>query len=158
MGKLSALRVNSSPALTDQVVSVKSPGGTPQDVDVSIANILALLAGAGTELSSLIQSQTNAGTAGGTLYWIDLGGMKLLWSNLSSVSYSGASASPTVALPPFFTTITCALCSGANAGGTYGQKVEFQTASPTTSAANLQITNVGSGSSSLTPNILLIGT
>jgi hypothetical protein len=41
MGKLSSLSINSNPALTDEVVTVHSPGGSPQDVDVPINKIAA---------------------------------------------------------------------------------------------------------------------
>ena len=37
--KLSALPNNTSPALTDSIVSVKSPGGTPQDVLIPISDL-----------------------------------------------------------------------------------------------------------------------
>ena len=45
MGKLSANPPNGSPALTDYVVSVETPGGTPADVNVTILNLLKLLVG-----------------------------------------------------------------------------------------------------------------
>lgn len=58
-----------------------------------------------TIFSGQVQTQTNVGTAGGTMWWVNLGGIKILWaaSALNSVGTGGASIVFT--LPTFFTTV-----------------------------------------------------
>lgn len=52
-----------------------------------------------------VQSQANAGTAGGTIYYINMGGLKMAWGFTSTLSVSGAapqSSAYTITLPTSF--------------------------------------------------------
>lgn len=111
-----------------------------------------------TIFSGQVQTQANAGSAGGNMWWINLGGIKLLWGQTGSMSYSGTGAQFTITFPTFFNTLQSYTMGQGGAGGTYGQKVEFQTNYPSISGANLQINNLGSGSSSIYVGYLMMGT
>ena len=79
----------------------------------------------GTGLGSQVQSQANAGTAGGTFYYINLGGIKLMWINGGNQAYgAGGTNFLTFTLPTFFTTLTSVQLScfsvGNNAYGFLG--------------------------------------
>jgi predicted secreted protein len=82
------------------------------------------------KLGITISSQANAGTAGGTMYYINLGGIKLLW-----VSITGASAATTygVTLPTSFFTTIQSVVQGVNgsSGTTTGQYIVTATTSST---------------------------
>ncbi len=62
-----------------------------------------------TIFSGQLQSQANAGTAGGTIYYVNLGGIKMAWGLTGSLTASGAapaSSSYGITLPTdFFSTI-----------------------------------------------------
>jgi hypothetical protein len=58
-----------------------------------------------TIFSGQVQSQANSGTAGGTIYWVNLGGIKLLWATGANCATSPTPAEYGFALPSFFTTI-----------------------------------------------------
>jgi len=54
--------------------------------NVTDANVAAGAAIALTKLAISVSTQANAGTAGGTMYYINLGGIKMLWCNADSKS------------------------------------------------------------------------
>jgi hypothetical protein len=72
-----------------------------------------------TGLSNGIQTQANAGSAGGTIYYINLGGIKMAWGTTGSLSISGAapasSAAYVITWPTsFFSTIQSATVSAVS--------------------------------------------
>lgn len=70
------------------------------------ANIAANAAIALTKLGITVSTQANAGSAGGTLYWINFGGIKLLWGVGAVQTVGGAGSTAQVfTLPAFFTTL-----------------------------------------------------
>lgn len=153
--KLSALATNGSPTTSDFLVGVLA--GLTGDNKVTIQSVLSLLVG-GTSLSGQLQTQSNSGTAGGTMYYINLGGIKFLWGNTGSMSYSGTSAQFGITFPTgFFTTLQSWNLGQSGAGGTYGQKIEFATSYPTSSSALINITNSGTGSSQIYAGFFFVG-
>lgn len=54
------------------------------DAGITYAKLLS------TIFSGQVQSQANAGTAGGTIYYVNLGGIKLAWGMTGSLTASGA--------------------------------------------------------------------
>lgn len=78
----------------------------------------------GTGLGSQVQSFSNAGTAGGTGYYINIGGIKLCWG--ISAQYLNAQGSQSfitvgVTLPTFFTTVQFATANLLEYGSTQYQ-------------------------------------
>jgi len=154
MSKISAYSYDTSPTTSDYLLGNSASGPTTQKFQ--IATLLALLGAGGTELSSQIQSQANSGTAGGTIYWINLGGLKILWGNTpTQVSY-GAPAY-TVAFPTFFTTIQ-AFGAWANTMGTdIAQTVLWAETPATTGGAMYFDTLSGSAGAHTAASYIVVG-
>lgn len=78
---------------------------------VNFANLLS------TIFSGQVQSQTNAGTSGGTMYYINLGGIKLLWMSTSSAT-TGATTYTVTFPTSFFNTIQTIVPGNVGSAGT----------------------------------------
>ena len=52
-----------------------------------------------------VQSFSNSGSAGGTFYYVNLGGIKLMWGLTGTITINAASVSANIAMPSFFTTV-----------------------------------------------------
>lgn len=92
---------------------------TAAELDDLVENDQALAAGTGldnaaityaklltTIFSGQVNTAANAGTAGGTQYWVNLGGIKILWGIGASQATGTGGTNFTVTLPAsFFTTI-----------------------------------------------------
>jgi hypothetical protein len=125
---------------------------------VSFANLLS------TIFSGQLISYSNAGSAGGTFYYINLGGIKLMWGVTSTVTISGSGAQQsgavTINLPvsgSFFTTIqniipsigtvptgTSALSSALQAlSGTTTMSVVLNQIAGTNGAAGISVFVIG---------------
>ena len=107
-----------------------------------------------------VSTQANAGSAGGTIYWINLGGIKLMWGVTTSQTIGGAapaSATLGITFPAFFTTVQAAIpVSGGISANT--QYSFVSTASISTSALSLNF-NIVSGSAGIfQAHWLVIGT
>lgn len=66
---------------------------------VSFANLLE------TIFSGQLQSQANAGSAGGTMWWVNLGGIKILWATSDPFAVGTGGQAIVFTLPTFFTTL-----------------------------------------------------
>jgi len=118
---------------------------------IDYANLLS------TIFSGQVLSQTNAGSGGGTMYYINLGGIKLLWVYCSTGMYaaSGSTANCSVTFPTgFFTSIQLALPTAVN--GSYGSHAayDFYSQPSTTSATIYQY----SDGQTTYPYLFVIGT
>jgi hypothetical protein len=109
-----------------------------------------------------VQSYTNTGSAGGTFYYINLAGIKLLWGTTGSLSVSGGSPFAigyTLNFPPnFFNSIQSAT------GTVSGQATNTQflyiapNLTPTTSTWNFQLAqSSGSNGSATGASLFVIG-
>ena len=67
-----------------------------------------------TIFSGQVQSYTNSGTAGGTGYYINLGGIKLCWGNTNQLSSYNAPNYTVVSPSGFFTTVQSAFVTAYN--------------------------------------------
>lgn len=86
-----------------------------------------------TIFSGQVQSYTNSGTLGGTFYYINLGGIKLLWGTSSNVANSTSPTQYGLTLPTsFFTTIQSA--TATTTGMTTETRQYVSIASQTTSS------------------------
>lgn len=106
------------------------------------------------QFSPGVSSQANAGTAGGTMKYINLGGIKMLWMTGGSVP---TGTPKTVTFPTsFFTTIEYAIASIGTASGTaavYTPEVQSLTATGCTIAMT-----AGAGSGTQPTFLHVIGT
>lgn len=96
-----------------------------------------------TIFSTLIQGQTNTGTAGGAMNYVNVGGIKLLWGTTAALSTTaGGVASGTVVFPTsFFSTAPEVLTSGSDFTGT-ARIICGRNAPATTTSVLLQAQNV----------------
>lgn len=102
-----------------------------------------------------VSTQTNSGSAGGTMKYINLGGIKLLWALSGSVSTAASSTSYNFTLPTgFFTTVTTSIATAALPSGFADQFATIASQNTTTVAIYLTSGGSGSGFASL----LVIGT
>ena len=154
MGKISSYTYDTSPTLSDYALGNQASGPTTSKFKFS--DILALLAGGGTEISAAIQSQANAGTAGGTMYYINLGGLKFLWLITGNVT-GGTGGNPfTVTFPTsFFSAIQHAVGGLVSADTTPNQDVYLTNLLATGLTVNIYA-NAGTGNE--LASLLVIGT
>jgi hypothetical protein len=88
-----------------------------------------------SQLQNAVNSQANAGNAGGTMYYINLGGIKILWGVSTTISTTTTATQYNFTLPTsFFTTVQYA---GATA---YPISAD---AKQTTNIATYSTSNVG---------------
>lgn len=112
-------------------------------------------------LSAFLSSQANAGTAGGTMYYINLGGIKLLWGRTALCSLSGAgniTANFGVTFPAsFFTTVTMATSQVSSYANT-----QFLTsnagANPSNTSMSLSLQQTNGSNGGATMDYFVIGT
>jgi hypothetical protein len=77
--------------------------------NITDANIAAnaAISGAKVAFGSLLQTQVNAGTAGGNLYYVNLGGIKMLWGVGAAATCATGGNTYTFIMPGgFFSTVT----------------------------------------------------
>lgn len=145
--------------------------GTSEWANSVKANIDSLASGTGvgdgavtynkllsTIFSGEVSSLSNAGTAGGTIKYLNIGGLKLLWATGASKSSNatGTGVQFTFTLPAgFFTTINSIYASPSSLGASVTQLTSVVSSSTSTVTVACIATS-GSGTSQV-PNILIIG-
>lgn len=106
------------------------------------------------EMNNAILSQTNTGTAGGTMYYINLGGLKLLWGK-SDVHSAAVNSAFGITFPSgFFTTVHSGTISASDISA-YGMQADFVNA-PNASGVSYYQANYA-GTASMVANYLIIG-
>lgn len=106
--------------------------------------------------SGNVQSQTNAGTAGGTMYYINLGGIKMLWCIGANQTSSAAGNNYTFTLPTsFFSSIQSVSVNAINMT-VLAQQYSAVTAA-STSSVTANVTSPG-GNATSGINLVVIGT
>lgn len=118
---------------------------------IPFANLLT------TIFSGQVLTQANAGTAGGTMSYVNLGGIKILWCISASGLTSGASSlGYTFTLPTsFFSTITLAAACSINQA-TLGEQYANVLSADTTTVTCRLISPGGAASSGI--SVYVIGT
>ena len=101
-----------------------------------------------------VQSVANSGTAGGTIYYINLGGIKLLWGASSSALAVGTTY--TFDFPTFFTTVQFGVASLMGLVSNSFQTTALVDLGPTGATAEIEVYASSGGSSIL--GIFAIGT
>jgi len=103
-----------------------------------------------------VQSFTNSGTAGGTFYYINLGGLKLMWGTTGFMGSSSTGGSSTLIMPAFFNSIQQAGAMNGTGAGTVQQLIL------TTINSDTQLTftpvSINGSSTSVVGQVLIIGT
>jgi hypothetical protein len=114
-----------------------------------------------TQLNLTVSTLANTGGAGGTMYYVNLGGIKILWFksaflNIPANSYSNYP----VNLPSgFFSTIQSVSTSNSGVGGFSAQTVTQDNGSSSTSVQNVGIGNAqGSAAATYAFSMIIIGT
>jgi hypothetical protein len=103
-------------------------------------------------------STTNGGTAGGSLNYINLGGLKYCWGITGSISISGGQATATVAFPSSFFTATPTMTLGGIPSSTVDLQAHLN-GSPTTVGVTLAVdATTGTQTGSMIIHWLAIGT
>ena len=95
LGNISTGTITASGAITANGGLTVSSSFTATGL-VNYADLLS------TIFSGQVQSYTNSGTAGGTFYYINLGGIKLLWGSTSSLNSTTTNAGYTINYPSGF--------------------------------------------------------
>lgn len=133
-----SLTVTGTSTLNGGTVLPAGDIGTADVADhaITFAKLLA------TAFGGQVQSFVNGGTAGGTFYYVNLLGIKLLWGVTDSLA-GGPSANYGIALPTFFTTIQGGFCSVGGFGSDYGCRAGFNTSQPTTGSADIVMLSAG---------------
>lgn len=149
MGKLSGFPPSSSPTLADLFVMIQAAG--PTDIKVTVQNMMNLM------FSGQVQTQANAGTAGGNIWWVNLGGLKLLWGQTATLSVAASTTTAFgVTLPTFLTTLQT-LVTGFQPSGSTANYSSINSSS--VSAFSFYVTNpTGTPSIGGGVNYLAIGT
>jgi hypothetical protein len=116
-----------------------------------------------TIFSGQVTSFTNTGTGGGTFYYVNIGGIKLLWGIFGNVSLpgsTGSTAGATLTLPSGFFSSIQAITHGGHPGGDVRTVTQINTYD--TSNVQLYIWNtVDAGVGATTsngPHLFIIGT
>lgn len=115
---------------------------------VNFANLLS------TIFSGQVQSQANTGSAGGTIYYINLGGIKILWGTGIAVATGTSPIVYYFNLPTFFNTVQYFIPGISNLTTTQAQYATGQ--GVTTTLAN--VTLVSTSAATAVPTCLIIGT
>jgi hypothetical protein len=106
-----------------------------------------------------IQTQANAGTGGGTINYLNLGGIKLMWGVTGAVATNGVGQHAFTVIPPtsFFTTAPKVFANPTSFVVDTNQHAQIGTV--TTSSIQLIIYNItGSGGAGASINYFAIGT
>lgn len=118
-----------------------------------------------TIFSGQVQSMTNTDTAGGTIYYVNLGGIKIAWGLTASITVTGVAPATTGGLgitwpTGFFTTIQTAMVSATPGLATSSQYVYAapNTAVTTTSWSFFLVSTNGSNGATSQASFIAIGT
>jgi hypothetical protein len=130
--------------------------------NITNANIASNAAIAGSKIdvttlafSAQVQSQANAGSAGGTMKYVNLGGIKMLWAHSGTIAATTSGTAAAFTLPVgFFSTIQTAISSPNNPNNT--GSIYCETDSYNTTTVNVKVTPAVN--SNVNVDLFLIGT
>lgn len=122
--------------------------------------VLAAKLGLSSSFTGGVTTQANAGTAGGNMYYINLGGLKMLWGVSAANSLNNAtSATYTWTLPTsFFTTLQTVFPVLDVPGAATNSACNVGLSAKNTTTVTTQLTNQTGGTNSIVHSVLVIGT
>ena len=158
--KFSDLSQLTTPATGDILPVDDVSAGSTKKITISdllnTPNAITFAALLSTIFSGQVSSQANAGTAGGTMRYINLGGIKLLWCISANQNAGATGLTYTFTLPTsFFSTVTMAQATSMNQTALGEQYANVVSASVAT--VTVRITSPG-GAATSGISLLVIGT
>lgn len=169
--KISGLPVDTSPTTDDYIPAVDSGSGTTKRTLISSLITLffnnipdntvkspALALSNALDSTNGVKSQANSGSAGGTLYYVNLGGIKILWGTTSSIAVNSTVIGKGINFPSsFFSTIQSAIATPTHL--TTDDRVTNHLESLATSGMTLVLWNTsGATTSTASVSFMVIGT
>jgi hypothetical protein len=138
-------------ATTDTLTNKTIDGGSNTLSNIPFSALLSTIFG------GQVQSYTNTGTAGGTGYYVNLGGVKICWGFTNSKASTTSPTNYVINFPSsFFTTLTACTTSIFSVGAYANQVLSGSGGS--TSAVSYYITAPGTGGGAATISWIAIGT
>lgn len=136
--------------------------------NITNANIAANAAIAGSKvspatlpISSLVTSYVNSGSAGGTFYYMNLGGVKMLWGSSGTVAAGAVGQTSVVVTFPsgFFSSIQSAVASpNGNAAGTNDVYIGVNAVAANTTNWSVELVVTSGTSTGMSFSVFVIGT
>lgn len=122
-GTKKADSIVSSMIIASAVSTVKIADLAVTTPKIADNNVLPAKLGLATAYTGGVASQANAGSAGGTIYYINLGGLKMAWGNTAAINIGGGTSLAYVITFPtsFFTTVQSFTASTAGATSSASQ-------------------------------------
>lgn len=111
-----------------------------------------------TIFSGQVQTQVNSGTGGGTINYVNLGGLKLMWGTTGSFATNGAGQHAVTVIPPtsFFT--AAPFVQAVAAGFVVDTNQHAQVGTVSTSSVQVIVYNItGSGGAGATVSYFAVG-
>lgn len=124
-----------------------------QATNLQTSSVLSAKLGLSSGFTGGVASQANAGSAGGTMYYINLGGIKMLWAISAAGKATGSAYDFT--LPAFFTTVQSVTATAYVPVSVATQYANVSAASTSTVSAYI-IASTGSGTAQI--SLFVIGT
>lgn len=144
---------NETVAGTLGVTGVLTPSGGLSAGSVNFATLLSTIFG------GQVQTQVNAGTAGGTMSYVNLGGIKLLWIKTANKTVNAnADTTYTFTLPTSFFTTTSANFTSVEGNTGSDLIVPFFQVATTTVTATVALREAANVGGTAAINLLIIGT
>ena len=105
-GTITATQIANQTITATQIANATITNAQIASGGINFANLLS------TIFSGQVSSQANAGTAGGTMYWLNLGGVKILWgTSTTGLLITSTGNGYLFTLPTFFTTVQTVISS-----------------------------------------------
>lgn len=158
-GNIAAANLADNAVTTSKIADTNVTTNKLADASVTTAK-LAAASVIDAKLSITATSQANAGTAGGTMYYINLGGTRILWGVSAANSLTNtSSATYTWTLPTsFFSTIQVAFPVNYVPGSATNAAINTVLSTATTTTITTRLTNQTGGTQSISHAILILGT
>ena len=146
-------------SVSNGILSSSALVGSVNTAAIASNAVLSAKLGLSSSYTGGVTSFSNSGSAGGTFYYVNLGGIKLMWGLTSTITINASSVSVNIAMPSFFTTIQGGYTTaGQNFVSDTRQIATFNPLS-TTGNTTLACANVtGSTTSSASFFVYIIGT
>lgn len=164
MTKISSLPSDSAPTTTDSIPTLDAETLTTKRVTLASLITLffnnipnntvkspALALSNALDSTNGVKSQTNTGSAGGTIYYINLGGIKLAWGITGTITVNSTVVSSNITFPTsFFTAVNTVVAVINHAATDDRQAVHADTISATgTTLVNWNTAGVNTGSATV---------